>query len=155
MRAPKDFWTGAIYLVIGVVGFFVARNYSFGSTTRMGPGYFPTVLAGLLTLVGLISLVRAFVVEGAPVGALALRPLASVVGAIVVFGLAVVPLGGAVAMLLTILVAATASRQFKLAPLPLLGASGLVAICCLVFIEMLNVPMPLVGPWLRPLLPNF
>ncbi|MDQ0346829.1 tripartite tricarboxylate transporter TctB family protein [Ancylobacter vacuolatus] len=155
MKAPKDFWTGAIYLVIGLVGFAVARDYRLGTATHMGPGYFPAVLTGLLALVGLISVVRAFVVEGAPIGTLALKPLASVVGAILVFGLAIVPLGGAVAMLLTVLVAATASRQFRLAPLPLAGAAGLVATCCLVFIQMLNVPIPLVGPWLRPLLPNF
>ena len=36
---------------------FIARNYAFGTTLRMGPGYFPTVLGGILVLFGLYLLV--------------------------------------------------------------------------------------------------
>ena len=35
----------------------IARNYPFGTALRMGPGYFPTVLGGILILFGLYLLV--------------------------------------------------------------------------------------------------
>ena len=41
----------------GAATMFIARNYSFGTTLRMGPGYFPTVLGGILVLFGLYLVV--------------------------------------------------------------------------------------------------
>jgi hypothetical protein len=154
MKAPKDFWTGAIYLAAGLTGVVIARDYTLGTPTRMGPGYFPTVLAGLLALVGLILVVRSFVTEGPALTPIALKPLVLVTASIVLFGLTIEPLGGPAAMMLTILVAAAASREFRLAPGPILAAVSLVCACTLVFIEVLKVPIPLVGEWLEPLLLN-
>ena len=42
----KDFWSGLMLIVIGGGAIFIARNYPFGSSLRMGPGYFPIVLGG-------------------------------------------------------------------------------------------------------------
>lgn len=155
MKAPKDLWTGAIYLTVGLAGVVIARNYNLGTATRMGPGYFPTVLTGLLALVGLVLIVRSFVIEGPAISAIAFKPIVAVTGSIVLFGLTVVPLGGPVAMMLTILAAASASREFKLAPGPLVAAAMLVGTCTLVFIKLLNVPIPMIGTWLQLVLPNF
>ena len=49
----KDFWAGMMLIVTGAVAIFIARNYAFGTSLRMGPGYFPIVLGGLLILFGL------------------------------------------------------------------------------------------------------
>jgi hypothetical protein len=49
----KDVWSGAMLIAIGLAAVFTARNYPFGTTLRMGPGYFPSVLGGLLILAGL------------------------------------------------------------------------------------------------------
>ena len=49
----KDFWSGLLLIVTGAGAIFIARNYAFGSSLRMGPGYFPTVLGGLLIVFGL------------------------------------------------------------------------------------------------------
>ena len=35
-----DFWTGLIYLAVGASVILIARNYSVGTASRMGPGYF-------------------------------------------------------------------------------------------------------------------
>ena len=40
-----------------------------GTTMRMGPAYFPTVLGGLLALIGLALMVRALLQPGRPWGA--------------------------------------------------------------------------------------
>ena len=63
IRGPKDFWTGVIYLLFGGIAFWIAQDYGFGTASRMGPGYFPSVLSALLVLIGLISLVRSFIVR--------------------------------------------------------------------------------------------
>ena len=52
IKSPKDFWTGVLYFSFGAVAFWVARDYSFGTASRMGAGYFPTVLSGLLMFFG-------------------------------------------------------------------------------------------------------
>jgi len=38
----------------------VSQNYPMGSAVRMGPAYFPTMLGGLLTILGAVVLIRAF-----------------------------------------------------------------------------------------------
>ena len=50
----KDFGTGVLYIVIGLSALVIARNYALGSAARMGPGYFPTAVALLLTAVGVL-----------------------------------------------------------------------------------------------------
>ena len=48
----KDFWSGLMLIVIGGGAMFIARNYQFGSSLRMGPGYFPTILGAALVMFG-------------------------------------------------------------------------------------------------------
>ena len=54
----KDFWAGLMLIVIGAAAIFIARNYAFGTALRMGPGYFPTVLGGLLIVFGLYLMLQ-------------------------------------------------------------------------------------------------
>ena len=58
LRDNQDFWAGVMLIAIGVTAVVIARNYPFGTSLRMGPGYFPTVLGGVLTLFGLYLLVK-------------------------------------------------------------------------------------------------
>ena len=50
IRNNKDFWAGMMFIGIGAAAMFIARDYPFGSALRMGPGYFPSVLGGILIL---------------------------------------------------------------------------------------------------------
>src|SRR4051812_5494262 len=58
IRNNKDFWAGLMLIAVGVAAVILARDYPFGSALRMGPGYFPIVLGGLLTLFGLSLIVQ-------------------------------------------------------------------------------------------------
>jgi hypothetical protein len=153
VRAPREFWLGAIYAVAGLVGFVIARDYTFGSGARMGPGYFPTVVSALLFLFGLAAMVRGVSVDGEEVGAIPYRPITLVIGSQVAFALLLDRLGFVVAGMVLLVLAAAASREFRLEAKPALGAAALVAACAIVFVKALGVPMPLVGSWLKPLLP--
>ena len=57
----KDFWAGLMFVAFGLGFMFVAQNYAMGNAVRMGPAYFPTVLGGLLAVLGAAVFLRAFV----------------------------------------------------------------------------------------------
>lgn len=61
VRNGKDFWAGAMFMAFGIAFMVVSRDYSMGTSVRMGPAYFPTVLGGLLVALGAVVFVRAFV----------------------------------------------------------------------------------------------
>ena len=79
IRSPKDFYAALIYLVIGVSTIVIGRDYQMGTAFKMGPAYFPTVLAALLCFIGLISLIRSFVRKGDPIPTFAWKPLLLIV----------------------------------------------------------------------------
>jgi putative tricarboxylic transport membrane protein len=146
IRSAKDFCTGLIYTFFGVSAVLLAQDYGMGTALKMGAGYFPTVLGGLLTLIGIISLVRSFIVPGTPIGDYAFKGLLLVVGSTLVFGLIVRGAGLAVALPVLVIMSACASARFRWGP-SLALAAGLTLFCVLVFLKGLGVPLPLLGSW--------
>jgi hypothetical protein len=151
MAAPKDVWAGLIYIAFGGVMFWVALGYRLGTAGRMGPGYFPRVLALILVLIGIVSLVRGLIVQGEPIGALAWKPLALISLSSVLFGLLLERLGLAVALAALVLVSASASKEFRWDAKASVGLVALIVFCVLAFVKGLAVPMPILGSWLEPL----
>ncbi|HET7678691.1 MAG TPA: tripartite tricarboxylate transporter TctB family protein [Xanthobacteraceae bacterium] len=143
----KDFWTGVIYIVIGLSALVIARNYALGSAARMGPGYFPTAVALLLTAVGVTIVVRSFVREGELVDRFAWKPMLLVLGSIVAFGILINRAGLPLAAVVLVLGCAAASERFRIGWPPMLGMAALVAFCVIVFVIGMGIPMPLIGPW--------
>ena len=60
IKNGKDFWAGLMFVGAGLSFMLVSQNYPMGSAVRMGPAYFPTMLGGLLTILGAVVFVRAF-----------------------------------------------------------------------------------------------
>ena len=75
IKSPKDFWAGLIFIAFGLFFFLGARNYEMGTAARMGPAYFPTMLGGLIALIGGIVFLQSLVVKGGKVPSMPLRPL--------------------------------------------------------------------------------
>jgi putative tricarboxylic transport membrane protein len=147
IRNPKDFWSGLLFLMIGAWAMLLAHRYQFGSTFKMGPGYFPTVLGGMLALVGLAAMVRSLVRPGTSIEALSLRNLALILGATLLFGVLIRGAGLIVAVVAIVVVGDYASVRFRWKPTAMLAA-GLAAFSALVFVQALGLPIRLVGPWL-------
>ena len=63
VRDPRDFWSGVIFIIFGLAAIIIGRDYSMGTAGRMGPAYFPTILGGLLTLIGSIGIVRSMFIR--------------------------------------------------------------------------------------------
>jgi hypothetical protein len=146
IRNPKDFWTGIIFMAFGGAAVIFGREYPFGTTFKMGPGYFPTVLGALLALVGLITSLRGLLRSGTAVGAFAYREMFLVLAATVLFGLLLRAAGLIVAVMLLVVVSAYASRYFRWGIAMALGV-GMSAFCVLVFVKALGLPIPMFGPW--------
>jgi hypothetical protein len=97
IKSQKDFFSGLMFLVVGALFAFGATKYNVGSAARMGPGYFPLLLGILLAVLGagiiFYSMVHnpAHGTEGDKVGSWAWKPMGFVLGANVLFGMA---LGG-------------------------------------------------------------
>ncbi len=146
IRSSKDFWTGLIYIFFGVSAIIIARDYGMGTGGRMGPAYFPTVLGGLLAVIGAIAMIRSFLVPGTPIGAFAFKGLVLVCIPVLLLGIIVRGAGLAVALPLLVVISAYASVHFRwLATLVI--AAGLTIFCVLVFLKGLGIPLPVVGPW--------
>jgi hypothetical protein len=146
-RNPRDFWAGFIYLTLAIVLIWIGRNYQQGTSARMGPGYFPSVLGATLGLLGVVSIGRSFLRAGEPISAFAWRPLLLVLGATVLFGLLLPRAGVLVALACLIVVGALASRNSRLDAASIGALIGLVTFCVLVFVKGLGVPMPVIGTW--------
>jgi hypothetical protein len=113
----------------------------------MGPGYMPCVVASILIGFGIVSLIRAVKIEGEEVGKLSARPLIGVLGGVLFFAYFVERLGLVPSIVALALISAAASRDFRLQLFALAGLALFVAICCLLFVKGLGVPLPLFGSW--------
>jgi len=136
-------------LFIGFGAFFALQSLDLeiGTALRMGPGYFPLVLAIVLILLGAIILVQAVRVEGEPIGHIAWRGMLFILPAPIFFGLTVRGLGFIPSIFLTALIAAFASGRMK--PLTALVLSaGLTLFAFVVFSYALGLPFQRFGPWL-------
>ncbi len=50
----RDYYAGALMLLLGVGAAVTGSGYKFGSLARMGPGFMPVVLGVVLALLGLL-----------------------------------------------------------------------------------------------------
>ena len=116
------------------------------TSLKMCPASCPTLLAGLLSFIGLISLVRSFLRKGEAIPALAWKPLLLITASTVMFGLLVRGAGLAIALPLFVLMTSFASVKFRWGP-SLLLAAGATVFCTLVFVTGLGVPLPIIGRW--------
>lgn len=116
IKSQRDFWSGLMFVVVGVVFAVGATNYSMGTSARPGPGYFPLILSILMAILGGFVLFKSLTIEtegGDPIGAIAWRPLLVIVASITVFGLALPRLGLAITVPILIVMTSLAGDEFK------------------------------------------
>jgi hypothetical protein len=152
IKSQKDFFSGLMFMAIGSVFAWGATAYPLGSSARMGPGYFPLAVGVLLALLGGAITFKALVVEtadGDKVGKLAWRPLAFVILANLVFGVAIgglpvvglPPLGMVVGIYLLTVVASLGGDHFKVGEALVLG-TVLAALSYVAFVWLLQLQFP-------------
>ena len=142
IKSPKDFWAGLMFIAFGLFFMIGARNYELGSAARMGPAYFPTMLGGLIAVVGAIVMVQSLVVKGGKVAAIPLRLIFLITVSLLVFGYLLKPLGLVLSLALLVVLSAFAGHEFKLKEVLILSVA-LVILSVLVFVKGLGLPVPL------------
>jgi hypothetical protein len=145
IKSQRDFWSGLMFVTVGLAFAWGATNYSFGSSARPGPGYFPFGLGILMALLGAVVLFKALTIEtegGDPIGAFAWKPLGFIVGTVAVFGWALPHLGMVVALPILVVIAALAGDEFHWGE-ALANAAVLTAGSWVIFIWGLKLSIPL------------
>ncbi|MDA1116708.1 MAG: tripartite tricarboxylate transporter TctB family protein [Proteobacteria bacterium] len=143
IKSPKDFWAGAMFIAFGAgMAAIAIKDYQMGNAVRMGPAYFPTVLGGLLAILGLVLLLRALALKGEKIGQFHFRPLLLILAACVAFGYLLKPLGLLGALLLLVFISAYGGHEFKWKEVLILYA-GLFVFSVLVFVKGLTLPFPI------------
>jgi Tripartite tricarboxylate transporter TctB family len=145
IKSEKDFWSGLMFVVIGVGFAWGATNYKLGNSANPGPGYFPLGLGLLLAVLGGMVLFKAMTIESAggdPIGAVSWKPLITILASVLVFGVALPRLGLAVTLPLLVLLASVAGDEFSLRGV-IVSAVVLTVGCWAIFILGLKLVIPL------------
>jgi hypothetical protein len=147
--ARKDLLAGGIFAAFGLAFAITASTYEVGSPLRMGPGFFPLVLGGVLVLLGIAVAVKGFVAgEGDDIGPVPWKSAALLVAAILFFGFTVQGLGLVPALFVAVLLSAFAGHRTGLIPAVVIAVS-LTVLCVLIFVMALQLRLSLFGPWLQ------
>jgi hypothetical protein len=94
IKSQKDFFSGLMFMGVGLAFAWGATTYKVGDAARMGPGYFPLWLGILMTVLGAVITFKSLVFEtmgGDKMGKWAWKPLFFVIASNLIFG---VLLGG-------------------------------------------------------------
>jgi len=152
IKSQKDFFSGLMFMAVGIAFAWGASNYTIGNGARMGPGYFPLMLGILLAILGGAITFKALVVEtvdGDKVGSFAWKPLFFIIMANLVFGAALgglpsiglPPLGLIVGIFLLTFIAANAGDEFNFKEVTIL-AIILAVMSYAAFIMLLKLQFP-------------
>ena len=146
IRSPKDFWSGAIFILFGLAAVVIGRDYSMGSVGRMGPAYFPSVLGVLLSVIGAVSILRSAFRSGETLEKFAVKEIMLVLAAVLMFAVLMRGAGLVAAVMVLVMLSGFASAKFRWTPFIALSA-GLALFSVLVFVKGLGLPMPMLGSW--------
>ena len=167
IKSERDFWSGLMFVAVGVVFAFGATGYTMGPacaaqdpcaadlwarlsqlSAHPGAGYFPLGLSILLAVLGAIILFKSLTLEsegGDLVGAFAWRPLIVIVVAITVFGVMLEPLGLALSVPVLIAISSLAGDEFHWKGVAA-NAVVLTLVSWAIFVWALKLTIP-VWPW--------
>jgi hypothetical protein len=138
----KDFWSGVMLILIGAAAMVIAREYRFGSAGRMGPGFFPIILGGILVAFGICIIAKGLHSAEKIQARLSFRALVLPPLALVLFGLFVERAGFIPALVVLIFGSAASGRAFRIKDVLLLTVTLVVGAVAL-FIWGLGLPYPL------------
>lgn len=145
IKSQRDFWSGLMFIAVGIGFAWGATMYSFGSSARPGPGYFPFGLGILLAILGAIVLFKALTIEvegGDKIGAFAWKPLITILASIAVFGLILPKLGMIISLPVLIFTSAWAGDEFHWKD-ALINSIVLTVGSWLIFIKGLSLTIPM------------
>ncbi|MBJ7262924.1 MAG: tripartite tricarboxylate transporter TctB family protein [Burkholderiaceae bacterium] len=143
-RNKQDFWSGIMFIIVGLGFAAQASTYQMGTAARMGPGYFPFWLGIVLSLIGAIVMLSSFSRKAGPtkIDRFDFRVLGLVVGSVILYGLILRPLGVYLSVFVLVVASSLASHEFNW-KIAVGNAIFLVVFSYLAFIKGLGLIFPL------------
>ena len=144
IKSERDFWSGLMFLAVGIAFAWGATTYSFGSSARPGPGYFPFGLGILLAVLGAMVLFKALTIEtedGEHVGHIAWKPLIVILASVALFGVLLPRLGLLISLPLLVAISSWASDEFSWKAM-VINAIVLTAMSWVIFVKGLSLTIP-------------
>ncbi|HVL58733.1 MAG TPA: tripartite tricarboxylate transporter TctB family protein [Burkholderiaceae bacterium] len=143
IRNQRDFWSGLMFIAFGIAFMYWSQDYQMGTAAKMGPAYFPTVLGGLLVVLGLLVALPALraAAQELKVERIDFMALFVVLFSVVLFALLLPYLGFVIAMVALIFASAFASHEFSFRDTSI-AAVILVVGSWLVFVKGLELQFP-------------
>jgi hypothetical protein len=145
----KDLLAGLMFIVIGVIFSVGASNYQMGTAARMGPGWFPSVLGGIMTALGVLIAGLGLKNQATWAATEGIgwtwTPVIILTVAVVLFGFALPTLGMVVAIILLTFISGVAAHDRHYASLAMITVI-MCLFCAAVFVWGLKLQMKLF-PW--------
>jgi len=141
----KDIALGILLIVLSILGLYLNQEYEIGSASRMGPGYMPMLVLGLIGIFGIGLLITGARSGPDPLEKWAWRELGLILSAMTVFGLFLQLLGLALSVGALVMISSFADRSQTLKGAITLSAV-LIALCWLIFVLGLNLGIPFLPP---------
>ena len=136
IKSERDFWSGLMFLAVGIAFAWGATTYSFGSSARPGPGYFPFGLGILLAVLGAMVLFKALTVETEDG-----EPLIVILASVALFGVLLPRLGLLISLPLLVAISSWASDEFSWKAM-VINAIVLTAMSWVIFVKGLSLTIP-------------
>ena len=143
VRNRHDLWSGVMFGAFGLLFMIFAQQYQMGTAAKMGPAYFPTILGGLLLVLGgaiAFTAVQPTAHEShvSPIG---WREIGLVVLAVILFAAGLNPLGVVISLIVLVFVSAMASHEYSTRD-TLIAAVVLLVMSYLTFVKGLELQFP-------------
>jgi putative tricarboxylic transport membrane protein len=146
IRDKRNFLAGLLLVGFGLGALLIACTYKMGTAFRMGPGYFPMVLASLLIVIGVLVAALALKSGEVKLPKVAWRPLIMVSAAVALFGLMINSAGLLLATFAMVVVSRLARPGYPRTETVVLGVA-LSVLCGVLFYYGLRIQMPLLPTW--------
>ena len=144
IKNHPDFWSGIMFVVLGVGFAIIATNYSMGTAARMGPGYFPFWLGVCMALLGAFVSLTAVSpkAESETVEKFDFPIAVIIVGSVALSGILFNYLGVYISVFLLVLLSSFASHVFSW-KVAVLNGICMAAFVWLAFVKGLGLIFPL------------
>ncbi|ARP96463.1 tripartite tricarboxylate transporter TctB family protein [Bordetella genomosp. 13] len=144
LRNKQDFWSGVMFIALGLGFSWQATSYQMGTAARMGPGYFPFWLGLVLALLGAIVLLGSLSKKATEtkVDGFDWRIVFLVIGSVVLYAVILRPLGVYLSVFILVVLSSLASHEFSW-KVAVANGIFLVVFSYLAFIKGLGLIFPL------------
>ena len=140
VKGRQDFYTGLLFMAVGLFFFINGFDLEFGTVADMGPGFLPMVISSLLFAIGVLQTVRGLKFSGASVVFQFREPIIVCLG-LIAFGIGLEKVGTLISVFGIMFLSAILHKKFEFKTFAISYAA--VAIIVLLFKFGLGSTIPL------------